>query len=327
MAYSLTGTHISRVMAGESLANGDDMRIVYWDGNTWTELDRVVGTGSAWNLADTELVFRIPDAITANGGTLTGLYFYFSNPSATNAPDDWDAVYDVGDEFNDGALSAGLIPSTSGASTIQEMGGELEMNAGADVADGNVVALQNALPTDRLFSVDHVVKVISGGGPSNPEAKLLVVAQQPSQPQVAINTDVNDNRRITFHQRADTGTAYLFYEHSINGAMFWNGSQWSTTIGQPTAMALNTYHRIHLISAGAQWQIRIEEMNGNVLTTTDWVNWSDLLDTGADPFWYYWGEPYNNFYFVDVSSDSFLYRKTVDPMPSLSWGPDESLIP
>ena len=48
-----------------------------------------------------------------------------------------------------------------------------------------------------------------------------------------------------------------------------------------------------------------------------------MQDTG-DPFWFYWGEAYTDFYFTDVKSDWVYVRDYVDPEPSTALGAEET---
>lgn len=46
-------------------ANGDDIRIVYWNGSTMVELDRLLDNNSDWNVTDTKIWFKTQAAIPA----------------------------------------------------------------------------------------------------------------------------------------------------------------------------------------------------------------------------------------------------------------------
>jgi hypothetical protein len=84
------------VSGGKSLASGNDARILYWNGSTWTELSRILfndgpagQASSTWNAASTTLFFKTVAGISASGSD-TGYYLYYGNPLAgsppTNAP-------------------------------------------------------------------------------------------------------------------------------------------------------------------------------------------------------------------------------------------------
>src|SRR5438045_3921697 len=61
---AITIDHKTMVSAGQSLANGDDVRIVADSGS---QLDRVLDTGSVWNDSATKLWFKPNTAAVAAG--------------------------------------------------------------------------------------------------------------------------------------------------------------------------------------------------------------------------------------------------------------------
>jgi hypothetical protein len=80
------------VSLGKSLANGNDARIVYWNGSTWTELARILfddgpagQASSTWNAATTTLFFKTVAGIAASGSD-AGYYLYYGNPIAGSPP-------------------------------------------------------------------------------------------------------------------------------------------------------------------------------------------------------------------------------------------------
>src|SRR4051812_11237003 len=58
--------HAQWIADDGSLASGDDVRVVRWDGLAWTELDRVLDTGGAWAAAKTQLWFKTVAPIAPN---------------------------------------------------------------------------------------------------------------------------------------------------------------------------------------------------------------------------------------------------------------------
>ena len=69
----------------------DDIRIVYWNGSSWAEIDRTLFnnnlTGSSWDQSDTTIMFKTQAAITA-GESDSGYYLYYGNGSAASPPTD-----------------------------------------------------------------------------------------------------------------------------------------------------------------------------------------------------------------------------------------------
>jgi hypothetical protein len=81
--------HAALVGAGDSQADGDDIRIVYWNGSVWTEVARTLFnnnlTASAWNVSTTAIMFNTQAAI-AGSGSDSGYYMYYRNSSAASPP-------------------------------------------------------------------------------------------------------------------------------------------------------------------------------------------------------------------------------------------------
>ncbi|GLZ30123.1 hypothetical protein Lesp02_23130 [Lentzea sp. NBRC 105346] len=98
---SVTFDHAAMVSAGTAQADGDDVRVLYWNGSTWTELDRVLDDYSSWNSTTTQLWFKLPTAIGASSSD--GSYFlYHANPSAASPPVTKSNVYVYADGFESG---------------------------------------------------------------------------------------------------------------------------------------------------------------------------------------------------------------------------------
>jgi len=114
--------HSSLVAAGQSLASGDDVRIVYWDGFTNTELDRV--NESNWNsmIASTQIWFRT-QVVIPEGGADSGYFIYYGNQHAAGPPSNRRNIYEFFDDFSN--YSPGTYNlSTPGTSDIMRDGGE-----------------------------------------------------------------------------------------------------------------------------------------------------------------------------------------------------------
>ena len=82
--------HAALVAAGKSRADGADVRLLYWDGDSWLELDRFVK--DSWNTASAALWFAMPANIPA-AETSAGIYMYYGNTDATEAPSDETAIF------------------------------------------------------------------------------------------------------------------------------------------------------------------------------------------------------------------------------------------
>ena len=102
---SSTFNHASLVSGGKSLASGNDIRIVYWNGVSNIELDRVLDDGSSWNNATTKLWFKSQSEIVGSGID-SNYYLYYSNAAAGSPPINKSNVYALYDDFNEHANNA-----------------------------------------------------------------------------------------------------------------------------------------------------------------------------------------------------------------------------
>ncbi len=91
-AVALTFNHAALVSANKSQAGGDDVRILYWNGSAWTDLDRILDPTSAWNAAATKIWFRLQAPIGANGVD-SNYYIYYGNLSDGAPPARGDNVF------------------------------------------------------------------------------------------------------------------------------------------------------------------------------------------------------------------------------------------
>ncbi len=114
----------------KSQADGDDIRIVYWNGSGWTELDRRLDDQSSWDTSTTQVWFRTQAAINATQSD-NNYYMYYGNSGAASPPTSWSNVFRFYDDFNDGSLDSGRWSCTRG--TCTETSGTLTLNANSSI--------------------------------------------------------------------------------------------------------------------------------------------------------------------------------------------------
>ena len=94
--YNPTGSEASEIY-NYSLANGNDFRVVYWNGSSWVELDRDLVFFTDSNI---EVWFALQADI--GGGAVDGDYFvYYGNSDAGSPPANVDNVYLFADNFDE----------------------------------------------------------------------------------------------------------------------------------------------------------------------------------------------------------------------------------
>jgi len=255
-SVSVSLDHAALVGAGKSLASGDDVRVAYWNGSSWAELDRVVDPLSSWNNASTDIWFKSQAIINASGSD-DNYYIYYANPSAGSAPDDWASIFMMCDDFNDGSLTTGVNTSTAGTASVSETGGEAFIDLGTDeLTDAGIIVMANSLPSDNRFAIRHKTKLVSGGGTSNPEFKAIGVGESAGAYAVDTSTNENPRRRIIDFARVDTG-AQIYYYYASEACNYWDGAAWQAGNGFWGNLSLDTYYIHELISDGTEWYVRI----------------------------------------------------------------------
>lgn len=129
-SVALTGfNHSGEVGAGRSLTNGNDVRIVYWNGNSWQELDRALDPQSSWNTAAPQIWFKTQAVIAANA-TDDNYYVYFGHLTAGAPPADETQIFMLFDQFNGTSLSSTRWSKT-GAPSVN--GGVLTLPVGSSI--------------------------------------------------------------------------------------------------------------------------------------------------------------------------------------------------
>ncbi len=107
-SVSIVFDHAALVTAGKSLASGNDVRIVYWTGSRWEELDRFnfnfTTTPTAWNTNAVRLWFRLQAPIALNASN-NNYYLHYGDLSADTPPANADHIFL---DYEDGAPPNGL---------------------------------------------------------------------------------------------------------------------------------------------------------------------------------------------------------------------------
>ncbi|MFX1484807.1 MAG: DUF2341 domain-containing protein, partial [Promethearchaeota archaeon] len=102
---SVTIDHATLVAAGKSQIDGDDLRIVYWNGVSLIELDRILDFDSSWNSATTKIWFKIQNDIPASSSD-DQYFIYYGNPTVTDPPKNHENIFQFYDGFESGDVSA-----------------------------------------------------------------------------------------------------------------------------------------------------------------------------------------------------------------------------
>ncbi len=88
--------HKHLVSEGKSLSEGEDIRIIYCNGDSHVELYRILDDDSSWNATSTKIWFKTQATIAA-GSNDAGYYLYYDSPDAGSPPVD----YEMEDDFEE----------------------------------------------------------------------------------------------------------------------------------------------------------------------------------------------------------------------------------
>jgi hypothetical protein len=78
---SIVIDHAAWVDDERMLADGNDVRVLFYDGASYTELGRALAPANEWNEDDTEIFFELAQDL-AGDTTVTGYWLYFGNERA-----------------------------------------------------------------------------------------------------------------------------------------------------------------------------------------------------------------------------------------------------
>ncbi len=128
-SVSVTFDHQAMVAQGQSRSDGEDIRIVRWNGTGWDgEQDRVVAVGSSWNTTTTTLYFKTSSAL-GSGAFDRSYYLYFGNATPAASLHNADNVYLLYDDFNDNVINTSKWTTFGPAGSVVEQNGRMELRA------------------------------------------------------------------------------------------------------------------------------------------------------------------------------------------------------
>lgn len=133
-SLSVIVPHAALVSSGNSLANGNDIRIARWNGSAWAELDRILDSASTWNTSSTQIWFRTSTAVSASTSD-TSYWLYYGNSAASSPPADGNNIFDLYDDFSSGSLDNvkwSSVADTGMTATVS--GGELVTSGTSQVS-------------------------------------------------------------------------------------------------------------------------------------------------------------------------------------------------
>jgi hypothetical protein len=180
-SVAVTFDHAALVAASKSRADGNDLRVAYWDGAVWTELDRVLDPGSSWNSPTTTIWIRLQAGIGASSFD-DNYGLYYGNSSAGAPPANGNNVFLAYDGFESGDLTGwenvwqdpgDTISATTGTvrtgtyaaqATVNAVNpGQASVRAEYAAQPGVAAVLYAYFPAGYAFNADTSVNQFYGG--------------------------------------------------------------------------------------------------------------------------------------------------------------------
>ena len=164
--------HSSLVSAGKSRIDGNDIRLVYWNGLNWYELDRIldIDKPNSWNRNNTKNLFKIQNQIDA-GEFDDNYYLYYGNSDAINAPTNEAYIWRYYNSLD--SLPILSYANTGGTPTWSVSSGRLKLTH-----DGSNAA--RAMISDSPSLTNFIAYVDIEMGSSSSGRAGLVWREQPS---------------------------------------------------------------------------------------------------------------------------------------------------
>jgi hypothetical protein len=238
---AITADHVIRVDFDTTGSNfrddAEDLRIVFWNGSTNTEVDRQVFRP---NETDSTIWFVIGDALAANSSNYF-YYIYFGNESAVGAKNDEENIWLFYDDFSDGTYtdkwgnSGGTIGGVvsvsnpwTGNNNVLSVGACAAGNSYVKVLTSELSPIRDM--ASRILWLDNPGTTCGTGPGGSPDADGVVGLQA--------NNDASYNG-ILVERDTDTGFHYdAGATGSVGGSQYYSPFdewQWSEQYGYGTS--------------------------------------------------------------------------------------------
>src|SRR3989338_2686482 len=290
---------VMNVTGSDFLDSGNDIRIVYWNGATNAELDRI-NYSTQWNTTATKIHFKVPFNISSSSSN-DSLYVYYNNSNAASPPANGSLVYLLYDDFEDGIISGQLSVVTAGTGvSVTEIKGKLNVsgttNAGNqfDTFGINTNSSFNGINNSFLFGpniyVESAFSIIrsTSGIQQNWKASFGFSSE------IMINSESSTNKRVQYY----SGGWIDIADSGLDATTFASQNVSQRKLGNGTA-----HHLENGILKATRTGLATSAVNLSFTFGPDVTN-------GAGPF--------------DVSYDNIMVRKYVTPEPTTSLWAEET---
>lgn len=294
-SISMDIDHASLVSAGKSRIDGEDVRLVHWNGTAWLEIDRALDTDSAWNSTSTKIWFKTQREITISDDAY---YLHYGNPVASSPPTNKSRIFTFFDDFENGNLAKW---------TIQIDG---IWSAGMDQAHSGTYSLK----ADPTTPINKTQKWMTAKGINETDMVMEAYWRMSSV------------SSVDFAQghRTSATTPINQYETLMEGSDGWdiaklvNGS-WTEIVDQPAGQnpQKDVWTRITTINIGSSMKMMKDGVQ--IVPASGWTDVGNELSSGSVGL-RIWNMPIGQAWWID----DVIVRRYVDPEPTASLGPEDS---
>ncbi|MFX1233111.1 MAG: DUF2341 domain-containing protein [Promethearchaeota archaeon] len=304
---SLTFDHADLVIKGKSQADGDDIRLVYWNGTMWNVLDRMLDLDSSWNNESTKIWFKTQKPIQALSFD-NNYYLYYGNKLANSPLVDPSNIFFFYDGFESGNLngwdgnSTGSVGDSIIASTDQVHTGNYAAKCDMDnVTTPQAMVFEDFPDEASLYA--HVHIYLDPSFSTTDRVTVIQFVDTATVWQNLISVTINDDMTL-YMWNAVAGEAYGYLE--------------TNTISK------GTWHTLDVqVNVSSSYGLAKLWLDGNLEIHNTSINLgsepTDKFSTGI-----YWASP-NEFNTLFV--DDIYLRIFVEPEPTLTLSTEELLRP
>ncbi|MFW9897371.1 MAG: DUF2341 domain-containing protein, partial [Candidatus Thorarchaeota archaeon] len=306
-AVFLNFDHESLVNAGKSRVDGDDVRIVYWNGSDWKELDRMLDPGSSWNSSSTKIWFKTQVAIAVSSFD-NNYYLYYGNTLAGSPPTNSDNIFLLYDDFESGNFDLWDGNNTETGDSITVSSDQVHTGSYAAKSYVDDVSLAQAMiwkdinGHTSLFAAIYIYL-----DPSFITSDHVTVMQF---------VDISAGWQNLISTTIDQDMSLYMWNDYVNESYGYQATNNITT---------GTWHLLEMQATFSETsgEARLW-MDGNLEVEQTSI---DLSDSNSIRFCegYYWGSPKNesNTFYID---NTYL-RSYINPEPVVSLGTEEMFRP
>jgi hypothetical protein len=294
-SISLDIDHAGLVSAGKAQIDGEDVRMVHWNGTTWLEIDQALDTNSTWNSTSTKIWFKTRREILTSDNEY---YLHYGNPAASNPPANKSRVFTFFDDFETGNLAKW---------TVQIDG---LWSVGTDQASSGTYSLK----ADPTTPVNKTQKWMTANGIN--ETDMVMEAHW--------RISSGSSMDLAQGHRTSPTAPINQYETLMEGSDGWdiaklvNGT-WTEITDQPAGQnpQNDVWTRVTTINVGSSMKVMKDGMQ--IVPASGWTDVGNELTSGSVGF-RIWNMPTGQAWWID----DVLVRRYVDPEPTASLGPEVS---